>query len=322
MHLVTVTRDHAPGHLKAHQAAAEPLRFQFEQRIASNKIVFIQLGDPAQPRLQRRGTLIDIIAIETVFFLQAQGVACPQADRSDVKFLPGGKDLLPDRPGMLAVKVQFKSRFPGIAGRGDNHLHPGEHAFAKPVKLNLREIHVGEFLEGGFRLFPLHRQLGDAVADVLYRHPFQAIFPDPGFILIEVGGVDHQQVVIAAIVDDQVVDDPTIGIAHRAVLGLVDGDLGGVIDGEAVDHLQGPGAAQDDLPHVRHIEDAHGGAHPPVLLQDAAVLDRHLKAGKIDHLGAQAHVFLVETGFLGFHNVSFRFKSSRKIIRLRKQEIQ
>ena len=49
-----------------------------------------------------------------------------------------------------------------------------------------------------------------------------------------------------------------------------------------------------ELPHVRDVEHAAVGAHGPVLLDHALVLDGHLPAGERDHSRAERDVTIVE----------------------------
>ena len=49
-----------------------------------------------------------------------------------------------------------------------------------------------------------------------------------------------------------------------------------------------------DLAHVRDVEDAGVGAHGPVLLDDALVLDGHLPAGERHHPRPERDVAVVE----------------------------
>ena len=48
------------------------------------------------------------------------------------------------------------------------------------------------------------------------------------------------------------------------------------------------GADQESLPHVRHVEQAGGGAYVQMLRQNAVlILDRHVVAGETGHLRAK-----------------------------------
>ena len=68
-----------------------------------------------------------------------------------------------------------------------------------------------------------------------------------------------------------------------------------VIAGDPVDEGIPVRAGDLELAHMRHIEDAGGGADGVMLGQDSAgVLHRHLPAGKGNHLPAQCFVGIVQ----------------------------
>ena len=54
----------------------------------------------------------------------------------------------------------------------------------------------------------------------------------------------------------------------------------------------------NQLPHVRNVEDTHLVSHSLIFLHDAGVLHRHQPAGEWDHFRAEPHVLLVKRRFL------------------------
>src|SRR3546814_10171255 len=73
----------------------------------------------------------------------------------------------------------------------------------------------------------------------------------------------------------------------------------------------GPCAGQIYRRHVGNIEHAGRLAHGMVFVELGGVLDRHVPAGKVDELGAEADVFCVQSGFLERHDNS-RFERSEE----------
>ena len=63
---------------------------------------------------------------------------------------------------------------------------------------------------------------------------------------------------------------------------------------------------EPELAHVREVEQADGLADGPMLLADAAVLERHEPAAEVRHLGAEADMFLVQRCPLGGHDQTLR----------------
>ena len=123
-----------------------------------------------------------------------------------------------------------------------------------------------------------------------------------GHVLLAVGGVDHHKVLlIAKLVDDEVVDAAAALVAHDAIAHLAKRHVGVVVGKEMVDGSQRAGTAEHDLAHVGHVKEADGGAYRLVLGLDAAcVLDGQQVTRKWDDLAAFLHVDVVQ-GSLSLH---------------------
>ena len=78
--------------------------------------------------------------------------------------------------------------------------------------------------------------------------------------------------------------------------------FGGIVHGDVLDGGQGAGAAELDLAHVAHVEEADAGAHGHVLRNEAAagawIFDRHVPAAEVDHFRFEGAVRGVECGLL------------------------
>jgi len=94
-------------------------------------------------------------------------------------------------------------------------------------------------------------------------------------------------------VDEEIIDNAAILVAHRRVLHLLDGQLADVIDGDLLQKGLGVGTLDDEFAHMGDIEEADGGADAAVFIDDAAVLDGHIIAGELDQLGAGLFVDVV-----------------------------
>ncbi len=87
-----------------------------------------------------------------------------------------------------------------------------------------------------------------------------------------------------------------LGVEHGGVVGLADLQLGGVVHAELLDGGEGAGSAKLDVAHVRDVEEADGGADGHVFGDEAGVLDGHVPAAEVDHLGLVGAVGGVEGG--------------------------
>ena len=124
---------------------------------------------------------------------------------------------------------------------------------------------------------------------------------DPRQVLLAGRGVDHQpEEILGEEIHDQVVDDPALLVEHAGVerlagfLQLVD-RVGEQVPQERA-HV---GTMQVDHGHVADVEHAGVAAHQVVLVDLRAVVDRHVPAAEIDHLGAERAMGLVEDRLLG-----------------------
>ena len=115
------------------------------------------------------------------------------------------------------------------------------------------------------------------------------------FILLDVRGVhDHQDVIGAGAVHDDVVDDRAALVAQKPIPRLSDGEPGDVARDEPIDGGQRCRSLEVELSHVREVEEARGLAHGAVLGHDPGVLDGHLVARERHHARAETAVLFVE----------------------------
>ena len=142
------------------------------------------------------------------------------------------------------------------------------------------------------RARPLQGEHGDAARRVLELEPCEAaalareVLP----VLLPVGGVDDQQVlVLDEAVEVGVVDGAAGRRGDDRVLRLADVERGGVVGEDVLEERQGVGAAEDEAAHVGDVEEPGAAACRQVLGDDARrVLEGHLPAGEVDHLGPGA----------------------------------
>jgi hypothetical protein len=105
---------------------------------------------------------------------------------------------------------------------------------------------------------------------------------------------DEKELIRAAPVHDQVVDDPALLVREQRVLGLAVADPVEVVRKARLQVVAGAVPGDPQLAHVGDVEDPRGGPHGAVLAHDGRVLDRHLPAGKGDETRAECGVALVQ----------------------------
>ena len=160
------------------------------------------------------------------------------------------------------------------------------------------------------RLRPLDGDQGAVVQHGQLGVARQMLGPE-GEVLVLVAGVDHdEQAIMVRLARHQIVDDPALGVQQQRILLLAGLQQVIVAWHEALELVDGVGAGDLALAHVRHVEQASVLARPAVFGQDAFVLHRHVIAAEPDHAGAQRAVRGIENGrlqrFMGHADQTFR----------------
>ena len=160
------------------------------------------------------------------------------------------------------------------------------------------QIRVREGVQNFLGPWPLDRQEAHFVGSVLKRHIERLrTLGDPLPILDPSSGVHHQHEVIGHTIDDEIVENTTVLGTHRRVLALPHRQTLRIVYAHELHQIESLGAADQELPHVRNVEDTAHLTHGPVLSRNPSrVLDRHLIAGKRHHLGPETKVHIVEGG--------------------------
>ena len=234
------------------------------------------------------------MAVQWIAHLRSQRVACAETARQAAvrrhrhdQLVPHGRCLIGRNDELVAVLAR-------VTG-------PAEHD-APTIALGDAERHVvkvcveTEITENVRRLRPLYgddRKLAMLVDDghVIRRDRREA--PDN---LAGVRRVRHEmQVVVAAVVDDQVIDDATGRlVAAQGVLRLPGSDPIEVVGQACVDEVLRAGPAHLDVAEVTDVEEPDVVAHRRVLLDNAGVLNGHLPAAELGQPRAQGDVPVVQ----------------------------
>ena len=107
----------------------------------------VQLYDPAQPRLERRSTVIDIVAVERVAHLQPQRVARAEPDRLGLARAAEG---FPDGAHIVDPAVQLEAIFAGVTGAGDEAAVPRDLPNGKVIVGDIAKHGLGGRLQHRF----------------------------------------------------------------------------------------------------------------------------------------------------------------------------
>src|SRR5215210_4994341 len=110
-----LARDSPPLDLEAHELARRALRLLRHQGVAPQEVPLVELDDPGEPRLPRRGGLVDLVPVEGHGRFQAEGVARAQPRRAG----PGLHQAPPESGRVLRIDVQLEAVLAGVAGARD-----------------------------------------------------------------------------------------------------------------------------------------------------------------------------------------------------------
>jgi hypothetical protein len=170
------------------------------------------------------------------------------------------------------------------------------------IIFNRIELHCSERLQDGRGARALQREqrvVGAAVGDG--HGELRDLPADPREVLVDVAGVDAKEKILrAAHVNEQVVHDAAVRVAHRGVKHTAGKKPGDVVRDEVIQKLRRVRPAHIDFAHVAHVEQAGGAPHREVLGEDALVLHRHFPAGKIHDASAVRHVEGMQWGAFRF----------------------
>ena len=136
---------------------------------------------------------------------------------------------------------------------------------------------------------------------------------DPIDDLLVVAGIDHKHVErlavgVAVIADQHVVENPTLVVGDQGVADLAKFHVGHAAGEQFGQKDRRPGPLEPQPAHMRNIDDAGRRAGGLVLLDDGGILNRHRKAGELDHAAAVSDVPIIKGGMqrTTFHGREFQ----------------
>jgi hypothetical protein len=245
---------------------------------------------PVEVRLDRRGQLIDIAAVEAQPGLEPQAVARAEPGRQHVGV---AEQHLRQRLGLLLAHRDLETVLAGVAGPAD----PDRNA----ANIHLRDAHEGE--RGRRRAHRLHQRAGrgplqrqqGAPRMLLQRHVGRQVLGQIVRIEVFAARIAHHDEPVAVIGHHDVVDDPARFVQQQRVALPARFEALDVAGDDEFERPGGVGAMQAELAHMRDVEQ-RGFVTALLVLGDqtVSVLDRHPIAGEGHHLGAETAMQRVE----------------------------
>ena len=279
---------HPPaGRPQPAQPPRRPGRLLGHQRVAAPELRLAPAHRPTAARLHRGDLRREVLAVQRIAHLGAQGVAGAEPARAR----PGRHQPVPHLAGVVPRHEQLVAVLAGVPGAADPRAVPVDERHV--VQLSGVPEHSGDEPPGPR---PLHREHREIAVPVDHRDPGRRRRPQQVRDLRGVGGVGHGQHVVRPVqVDDHVVDHPAARVAAQRVLGLAGADLVQV-GGEAAVHERRRARPGDrELAEVADVEHPDVGAHRRVLGDRAVgVGDGHRPAAERPERGAEGGVAVVQ----------------------------
>ena len=252
-----------------------------------------------------------LVAVQGEGCLHPQGIPCAQTRRTRAQL----HQTVPQPHHVLAADVYLVAqRLAGVAGLGDAGLAALQGHGAQGVLGGLLGggLAAGEghehFLalgaldgDGG----PFGADVGDGAVEARQR-PVQMLQ-----ILVDVGGVDHQQIaVLLEQVQIRVVHGAAVLVGNDAVLGHVQVQSADVAGQHMLEKFLALGPLDQQAAHVGHVEQAAHLAGVQMLGDDAGrILDGHFPPAEVHHGGPGGNMHVVQLRALQFaHFLSSSFK--------------
>ena len=145
------------------------------------------------------------------------------------------------------------------------------------IELQLAARDSEHFLYDLFGFRTLHGKLPVEVALMVELDvETSCVLLHPCHILVDICGVDdEEEVVLAHLIDEQVVDCAAVRVEHHAVVDLSDWCSSHIIREDVLNILLCIGTCDAHFAHMTHVEDAASRAYGIVLVCDVRVLNRH-----------------------------------------------
>ena len=121
------------------------------------------------------------------------------------------------------------------------------------------------------------------------------MFLQPGEIFVRAGGVhDEQKFLFFDTINDQIIDDSAALVQQKSVLPGADIELVDVVCEHGVEPFARAASFDDQLAHVRNVENPDIVSHGLMLLDDARVLHGHEPSRERHNFRAKPHVLVVK----------------------------
>src|SRR5438132_837038 len=208
---------------------------------------------------------------------------------------PGREQAVPHRGRVGVGHEHLEAILAGVAGTRQGRASPGHAPLRDAERRERADVGVSLGREDLHRARALDRDERGPERAIVERDVLAQVRENMGTVLRDVRAVDDHHVFgLADPVDDDVVHARAPLVRQQPVPRLAHREPGDVARNEAIQGLARPAPSEEELAHVREIEEARAPAHGTMLGDDPLVLDRHFVTREGHHLRAKLGVLVVE----------------------------
>jgi len=261
--------------------------FHQKRLFAKKRNRFLQLDDPSQSTCQGIDFRTDFMPVEREPRLQPEAVPRTETGQLEAMGLARFENPVGHAGRFSRGDENLHAILPGVAGPADDDTGLKEGFLLKMKTLQPGCVESAGFPENIERLGSLEGQQSKLFRNVIHKAlEADGLFLNPFNILCGIGRIDAKQILLVPYtVDDKIVNNPAILVAHDGVKGGSLGESFDIIGHEVIEEGTGLPAMDANLSHVADIKEAGRFTDRAMLLHDGAVLHRHFPSGEGHHAG-------------------------------------
>ena len=282
-HGVAMTGDSLIHQFDTHQFLSRTFGLLLGQCLLTNKLGLIQLDEHAQASHDRRDILREFVAIKWQAHLETQGIATTQSTSLNTCC----NQLVPALTDIVVVGINLKAILARITCTRDDNIANSLTSIEYQFSTRQAQYRFNDMLA----LRSLNSYLTIEVGTVLQVDiKALGILLHPGPVLIDVSGIDDQEeIVLAHLIHQQIVNRTTILVAHHTIVDLAHRSTSDIVGKNVLHITLGIRTFYGYLAHVRNIKQAHMLANGRMLGSNTSHLIKqgHVKTTKRYHGGTK-----------------------------------
>ena len=263
----------------------------------SDEVSLVHLDEDGKQSFLRGDGIVHLMSVKRHSGFKSQGISCAESAGDETLIFAGFHKCFPDVGSLVPRHVDLNAFFAGIAGGGDHYVCSAHGDVVGCCIVLCRNAVIAYQLSQdlhGFRT--LKRYLSYESGNILNFDVSEDMSFDPGEVLILVGSIYyHQEFVLVLSVDDEVVHNSAILVAHRGVSCLTVMHSGIIVGKKIIQVCDGIRTLDGDLAHVGYVKNTAGSSYSVMFCNNSRrVLYRHFPACEGYHFAAVFEMRLIE----------------------------